>query len=561
MSDQIIAADLVLIHPPSVFDFRDRSDVLFAYLSNSDSVAASPIYEIYPLGFKSIETYLARRGFSVRIINLAALMLKKPDLDVPELLSRLRARLFGIDLHWACHAHGGLALAELLHRHHPEVPVIFGGITSTLFRDELITYPQVDMVMLGYDTHEPLHRLMVALRDGSGLEGVPNLVRRGTDGAPVTSAEYHAPRSFAPDTDADWSSFLEKRSDTSPAMMVLPSAGCAHNCGWCGGSRDAMRRIFRTRHTVAQKPAEVIRAEMASMAGAPAARRANIYTLNAYNFTTEGLDAYLGGVARAKIANVSYEQFQLTPPDVLRAMVASARTTINLSPESHDPEIGKLAGRGTYSMEEMEEWIAEALEIGVRAVNVWFFIGMPKQTQASVFETVEYSRHLLQRFRGKRVNPLLCPMVPFLDPGSSFFSDPEEHGYRVFFRTLEEHRQALVHPSWIRRMNYETEWMTREQIAEVSYDAVARLTEHKRCSGQLPDAVAELVAERIAEAKDLVFQVDDLHAREGVEGVVARLGALIRDYNRRILQGGVSDQLFPIPRALDNRWFDELELS
>jgi clorobiocin biosynthesis protein CloN6 len=561
MSDDLIRADLILLHPPSVYDFRDRSDVLFAYLSNSDSVAASPIYEVYPLGFKSIQTYLQRRGFSVRIINLAALMLRQPDLDVPRFLSSLRARLFGIDLHWMCHAHGGLEIARLLKSIHRDTPVVFGGISSTLFWRSLMDYPQVDHVMVGYDTHEPLHRLLLALRDGAPLEQVPNLVRRGPDGTVVRHPEYHAPRRFASDTDADWTAFLDSRRSASPMMMVLPSAGCAYNCGWCGGSRDAMRRIFETRHTVIPKPAETIRAEMASMAKSPAARRANVYALNAYNFGPDALGAYLEGVTRAQIAHVSYEQFHLTRRETLSAMVAASRTTINLSPESHDVEISRLAGRGVYTMDEMETWIQEALDLGVYSIQVWFFIGMPKQTRASVFETVEYCRHLLQRFRKRRVFPLLCPMVPFLDPGCTFFEENEAHGYRVFFRSLEEHRQALVHPSWIRRLNYETRWMDRPEIVDVSYDAVARLTQHKREARALPESVADFVTERLAEAKGLVFEIDETCAKDGVEGVIAKHGAVIRAYNEKMFRGGISDQLYPIPRTLDNRWFDEFEVE
>ena len=57
-----IRADLILIHAPSVFDFRNRSDMLLPYLA-SDSVAVSSAFEIYPLGFKSIEAYLRGKGF------------------------------------------------------------------------------------------------------------------------------------------------------------------------------------------------------------------------------------------------------------------------------------------------------------------------------------------------------------------------------------------------------------------------------------------------------------------------------------------------------------------
>ena len=171
-----------------------------------------------------------------------------------------------------------------------------------------------------------------------------------------------------------------------------------------------------------------------------AARRANIYTLNAYNFSNELLDTYLAGVKGAGIRDVGYEQFDLTKEHTLAKMVDASRTTISLSPESHDIEISRLAGRGNYTVDEMEAWIERALEIGVYSVNVWFFIGMPKQTESSVFDTVAYSKGLMERFKGKRVFPLLTPMVPFLDPGCNYFEEPEAWGYRVFHRSLEEHR-------------------------------------------------------------------------------------------------------------------------
>src|SRR5262249_11258652 len=94
-----LAADLILLHAPSVFDFRQRDDVLFAYLSDSDSVNVTSIYEQYPLGFFSLRQHLREQGMRAEIVNLAALMLKHPALDVDRLLGRLHAPVFGIDLH------------------------------------------------------------------------------------------------------------------------------------------------------------------------------------------------------------------------------------------------------------------------------------------------------------------------------------------------------------------------------------------------------------------------------------------------------------------------------
>lgn len=561
--DEEIRADLILIHAPSVFDFRYRDDVLFPYVL-SDSVAVSSIFEIYPLGFKSIQAFLERRGFSVRIINLAALMLRKWDLDVRAFLGKLRARVFGIDLHWVIHAHGSLAVAELLKEIHPDVPTLFGGISSTLYANELMAYPQVDMVLRGFDTHEPLLELMRALASGrTSFEGIENLLYRTPQGEPSVreNAFSHKPHALSCDTAADWSSFLASRKGTNPAMMVLPSTGCAYNCGWCGGSRDATRRIMQTKRSVAMKPPLAITREMQSMSGHEAARRSNVYTLNAYNFSRAALDAYLAGVKAAGIKEVSYEQFHLTDRTTLEKMVAAARTTINLSPESHDLEISRLAGRGSYTMAEMETWIDEALRIGVKAIVVWFFIGMPEQTLSSIADTVAYSRSLMERFACGRVVPVLTPMVPFLDPGSNYFEEPEKWGYRIFFRSLEDHRRALVHPSWVERLNYETKWLSREELARVAYDAIDQMTMAKSAAGLMPESLALQLVEARKVEKDLLDRVAEVWRREGREGVRNVHGGEIRAFNEAAFRGGVADQLFPIPRALDNRWFDELEVG
>jgi len=290
-----------------------------------------------------------------------------------------------------------------------------------------------------------------------------------------------------------------------------------------------------------------------------ASKRANIYTLAAYNFDSKALDAYLAGVKAAGIRAVSYEQFHLTDRPTLAKMVDAAQTTINLSPESHDQEISRLAGRGNYSMAEMEEWIEQALGMGVYSIIVWFFVGMPKQTPSSVADTVSYCRDLMRRFDSGRVVPVLTPMVPFLDPGCNYFEEPEKWGYKVFFRTLEEHRQALVHPSWVDRLNYETQWLSREQLASVAYESIDQMTMAKVEAGLLPRGIAQSLVESRKAEKALLDQISAVWRQEGTEGVARLYGDQISTLNEKAFRGGVADQLFPIPRSLDNRWFDELE--
>jgi len=60
--------DLLLLHAPSVYDFRKKS---ILYGPVSDMVPSSTVFEMYPIGFLTMLSYLHERGMQVRIVNLA----------------------------------------------------------------------------------------------------------------------------------------------------------------------------------------------------------------------------------------------------------------------------------------------------------------------------------------------------------------------------------------------------------------------------------------------------------------------------------------------------------
>jgi clorobiocin biosynthesis protein CloN6 len=267
-------------------------------------------------------------------------------------------------------------------------------------------------------------------------------------------------------------------------------------------------------------------------------------------------------VAASTLKSVSYEQYQLTPEDILHKMArANRRTTITLSPESHDIRVSKLAGRGTYTNEQLEAWIERALEIGIHQIDIWYFIGMPEQDEVSVLKTVEYAQRLLEKFQHARVNPMICPMIPFLDPGSNFFEEPDKYGYRVFHRTAEEHRRAMSKASIINQINYETHWLNRSELVRVSFQAIKHLMEAKASTGFLPDLTVKNYVSLIEDALDfigVVHEVDNIPDSRKRATELESLGAEIQHRNDRVFFSGVSNQAFPVNRQIGGRWFDEL---
>ena len=550
-----LTSDLFLLHAPSVYDFRERDDVLFAYLSDSDSVNITSIYEMYPIGFFSIRQRLRENGIQAEIVNLASLMLMYPDLDVERLLGRLEAPVFGFDLHWMPQCHGAIELAGRLKAIHPDSLIIFGGISATYYAEELIRQPAVDVVIKGYDTLEPVTVLMQQVRASErDFASIPNLLYKTREGEVASTGFTHKPETRYNDATVDWSFYNQAPTDitSSRMIMTLPNTGCAYDCPWCGGSRYAYRNLMGARRTLVHKDIDRVVAEVRSLADA--ARNTAIYALQCYSESRPRLFRYLDAVKEMGVRQVYFEQYRLPDMEITRKMASSTRAYVMLSPESHDPVISKLSGRGAFTMAEMEEWMGSALNAGLAGVMVWFFIGMPQQTRQSVMDTVTYCEALLKKFRQGNVLPLLCPMVPFLDPGSRFFEQPGQHGYRIFHRTLEDHRRAMVEPLWHRRLNYETEWMSRREIQGVTYDAIARLVRFKTDCGLLPNSLGGAIDANIRNTVALLSEIERALQKE--PQVPAELRARIQAYNRKILSYS-SDQAMPVERPFGARWFDD----
>ncbi|MCR4405194.1 MAG: TIGR04190 family B12-binding domain/radical SAM domain protein [Candidatus Acetothermia bacterium] len=503
--------DLVLLHPPSIYDFRERAALLGPL---SDLIPSSPVFEMYPLGFLTLASYLEARGLRVRLVNLAVRMLAERRFAVRPFLARLKPKLFGIDLHWLPHAHGALEVAHLLKELHPEVPVVVGGLSASYYYRELIGYPQIDYVIRGDCAEEPLYRLLECIMDRRPVADVPNLVWRDTAGIRANEA------AFIPDS----LDYVDLRPDRlikhvlryrdrlsltpyggwwgSPVTAILTVKGCTHSCATCGGSREAAPRVVGRARPAYRSPESMMR----NILDVARFSRGPIFLIGDIRQPGE---AYAEELLRLLRENpleneLIFELFTPAGEEFLRELGRSVRNwTLEMSPESHDPALrGVHDPTAVYDNDELERTLAEALKAGCRRLDIFFMIGLSRQSYRSVMASVDYAGALLRRF-DRRLSCFISPLGPFLDPGSRAFEEPESLGYRLFARSLEDHRQLLLRPTWAEMLNYETAWMSREELVRATYDAGERLTELKAEHGRLSPRQAAAVAERIARAREL----------------------------------------------------------
>lgn len=515
----LFSKDLVLLHPPAVYDFR-RSGTLFGPIS--DVIPSTPVFEMYPMGLTTIADRLEHAGFNVEIVNVAYRMLSDATYDAEAEIAALHPRMFGIDLHWLPHAHGALELARIVKERHPESPVIMGGLSASYFHEELIRYPSVDYVMRGDSTEGPMLQLMHALRAGRSLGEIPNLTWKDASGSVVVNPLTNVPRNIddisLPNYRYVMRSVLKYGSLANvipymnwlsfPITGLLTSRGCTQDCSICGGSRSAYRKIGNRKRPAFRSPEALVRdiRRIREFSGAPI-MLLNDIRQGGHEYTERFLDL----LEREHLPNELIFELFFPAGDAFfqRVRRAAPRFSIEVTLESPVEQLRRINGKLPCTNAEIESTFAAALRHGVNRLDLFFMVGIPHQTYAQAVGAVDYCGELLKKFNGdKRLAFFIAPLGPFLDPGSRAFEHPERFGFHVIHRTLEEHRRALTSPSWKYLLNYETDEMSRDDIVDATYESALRLARLKRDWGYMDATTCAELSARIETSRHAIAEVD-----------------------------------------------------
>lgn len=526
--------DLVLVHAPSIFDFRKRP-IMFGPVS--DVVPSTPVFEMYPIGFAVLADYLERHGFRVKIVNLALMMLLDRNFDPESYLGKIETRAFGIDLHWLPHVQGALEVAKLIKKVHPKTPVIFGGLSASYYHMELIQYPFVDMVLKGDSTEEPFRILLEILRKGSlngsspSLADVPNLTWKDAAG------NIHCqPIEFAPERwnhsrinylkiiqmvlrDREIKPYLPFKDFLRyPIVAAFVCRGGFKDCAICGGSRYAFRQFYGRKAPAVREP-EALAEDIAD-----AARYFNGPIFVVGDIQAPGRDyafKFLDTLKEKKVRNMVAFEFWTLPDDEILSKINESveHWSFEISCESQDYEIRKKFGKSVYKNEDFKNAILRGFEHGAERIDVYMMTGIPFQTKESILRIPDFVDELYE-FVGPHKKKLLCfaaPLAPFVDPGSLAFEKPQYYGYRITARSIEEHKEHITKPSWKYWMNYESEFITRDELVEATYICGLMINEIKRKHGVIDPETANRVKNNIENAMRIIERVDEIYSSPKTE--------------------------------------------
>ncbi len=466
--------------------------------------------------------YLHRFGFKVDVINLAAKMLSKNNLDVRKFLASLKTDVFGLDLHWLPHLQGAIEVAKLLKSIHPDSKIILGGFTSTYYHHEILSnFPFIDAIIRGDSGEIPVKTFLeLSDRTPDKMSDVPNLSWRNEKGElcinPITYvqdtldeliSDYKFIASFMIKT-----LFSVNRTPyfgwkRYPMGATLLCKGCVYNCVTCGGSRYTYKTHFGREKICFRSPESIVK----DMSGINGYVKMPTWILGDIRQAgTRYVHDLVRRIREEKIDSpVIIELFEPVTKEFINELANIPRFGISFSPDSGNELVRKAQGRN-FTNSAIEKTISLALAASTSRLDLFFMLGLGRDDTETVAETFKYAESLMEKFEEKEFYIYMSTLVPTLDPGSPAFDNPSEHGFQLHYRSLLDHYNGFSKPSWRYFLNYRTDAFNVDQIVALTYQVASFMVDLKSKYNILDKSEAEKVKNRITLSKALLSKIDGI---------------------------------------------------
>ena len=512
--------DVVLIHPPAVYDFRRKPIFPGALGPSVEAVQFTKV----PIGMLSIAEYLDRHGYNVLLDNLGDRMTTIAGFDVEAHLSKYSAPIFAVGLHFQQHAQGAMEIARLCKKRHPGSLVVMGGLTATRFHEEIIEkYHFIDAVVRA-EAEKPMLQLVRSMEKHGKLTATPNLTYRSDTGDICVTPLLDASR--------DLDEFEYTRFDLlSPRTSIYPAdschryslevcRGCTYNCAICGGSAYTYKKYLGMRKPAFRSPAKIVE-DMKRL------NDQGIFFIGLFQDPRMAGNKYwrelIDTLVREKprIERLSLDLLVPADEEFLREITRIGRRVIlHLCPDTGCNAVRKLLGRH-YSNEKLLDTVRLCHKYRIPVTN-FFSVGLAGETEENMKETWEMwerlndlDRKALDQGRFDDISdtvpiggPILGPIV--LDPGSRAFDSPEKYGYKLRYKNLEQYIQGLSQPSWHQWLNYETRLLERDAIVEMILQSMEFTIDQKEKFGFYTSSQAGFERVRVEMDRAICREIDRL---------------------------------------------------
>ncbi len=372
-----------------------------------------------PLGYLQLASYLYQKGHAVEIVDV-----NRSPSPLEEFTKAIKSRDFDVFIagtsykwHNNCPSNtvnGALQLCQAVKQHKPTVSTILVGPLNSIIGSQLVTQPQVDVVING----EPELIAERLLSTGSHkVEGITYLA----DGKAVNTGRSAFPDlRRLPPTRYDLIDIEKYIFDSYFAPRVggiLNSRGCRYNCSFCFSAVSSLRNAAHTGSYFRVRQPGIVVEEMEILVRKYGARGIR-FEDNDLCGDRKNLVAICELIIKKGLHRIPWRcaaRADSVDEELLGLMASAGCVDIIYGVEFGDQEILKRSCKG-LDKAKIKEIFELTRRLGIQA-DASFILGLPGETRRSIENTIDFAIEL------KCGVATFHPLCPF--PGAPINKDSQ----------------------------------------------------------------------------------------------------------------------------------------
>jgi Fe-S oxidoreductase len=418
----------------------ETTDVLYIHPTKSIMIKK---FCCMPVGVIALLNLLKQNGYKVKGVNLGIEKSINNENDLRKKLSSIDYKILYIDLHWYEHSYGAIEIAHISKTIYPDIPIIIGGYTSTIYAKQILEFSDNICYALKGDSEVPILELTNFIINGIGdLESIPNICYRNHGKVIDKPISYvcedlnsldYINIDFLENKELFYYTWKSGVSEQNQKIFWLfVGRGCKYNCTYCCGSRKNSIDLFGckdARYRSTKKVADDIK---------------RLYEIGV-KYISPTLDWEMYGSAyysdlfnKIRAFGIKpglyLECFQLPSKEFLRNLFKTfdmENTHLIISPLSGDEEVRRLNGKNFTNIDFLQ--IIDILHENNVKLDLFYSSDLCYENENSLEKTYNQILEFIEnKYLDRRdiefMKAILDPLAPmrdlsFIEPAYNNFSD------------------------------------------------------------------------------------------------------------------------------------------
>lgn len=396
-------------------------DILYIHPTRSLS---STLFSTMPVGIFALLNELKNAGYNVKGINLGIELSIRKNYDLKCELESLNYKILLIDLHWYEHCYGSIEIAQLSKNLKPNIPVVVGGFTATIYSYEILkNFKCIDYILKG-DSELPLLKLVnFLIKKIDNPEYIENLCYRN-NGEIINKKISYLCNNFN-NLDFITNDFLKNKNYyyydfgngldgiQLKSFWLAIARGCYNNCSYCCGSKENLNILFG-RTTIIKRTPEVVANDIKKLSdyGVDVICPTHDFQM----FGAKYFEELFSKVRALRLSIGLYlESFSLPSKNYLLDIMDTFnlnKSIIIISPLTGDETLRKKNGK-YFSNSELYNFLQFATENNIN-VQLYYSMNIPGEDNKTFEKTLNQMEYIFKNYKVK-LNMMTCQIV-VLDP-------------------------------------------------------------------------------------------------------------------------------------------------